>query len=135
MPLFSKLSRHTHTGLLILRVGIGIMMILHGYPKLAGGPEKWAGLGKSMAAFGIHDFPQAWGFLAAFAEGVGGLLLVLGFLFRPACVLLFVTMVVAAAKHLGAGDGLMGASHAIELGVVFAALFVLGPGRFSVDKI
>lgn len=87
-----------------------------------------------MAAFGLHDFPQVWGFAGAFAEGVGGLLLVLGLFFRPACFLLICTMVVAAVHHYAAGDGIGGASHAIELGIAFLGLFILGPGRYSIDR-
>lgn len=134
MPLFSSLSRYHHAGLLVLRVGIGAMMILHGYPKLLGGPEKWAKLGGSMAAFGIHDSPAFWGFMAAFAEGVGGLLFLIGFLFRPATLLLMITMAVAAMHHINDGEGVMGGSHAIELGILFLAMFIIGPGNYSIDK-
>jgi putative oxidoreductase len=43
-------------------------------------------------------------------------------------------MAVAATMHLGRGDGLKGAAHAIELGIVFVGLLVIGAGRYSVDK-
>lgn len=134
MAFLSKLSRFSHLGLFIIRVGLGAMMILHGYPKLMGGPEKWAKLGKAMADLGIDFAPEFWGFMAAFAEGVGGLLLILGFLFRPATILLLITMLVAAFKHLNAGDTVLDSSHAIELGIVFLGLIFLGPGKYSVDK-
>ena len=134
MAIFSRLSKYNNTGLLLLRLGIGAMMILHGYPKLIGGPQMWTKLGGALSTFGMHDFPGFWGFMAAFAEGVGGLLFLVGFLFRPACLLLLITMIVAAAKHMAGGDGIMGASHAIELAVLFLAMFIIGPGRYSVDK-
>ena len=35
------LNKHRHIGLLVLRIGIGLMFILHGAPKLFDGPEKW----------------------------------------------------------------------------------------------
>lgn len=133
MPLFSKLGRYQHTALLILRLGLGAMMIYHGYPKLMGGPARWAGLGTAMQRFGLHDFPAFWGFMAAIAEAIGGLCLVVGFAFRPACLLLVITMLVAAMKHIGAGP-FSEATHAIELGFVFIALFIIGPGRYSVDR-
>jgi putative oxidoreductase len=134
MPLFTKLGNYSDFALFVLRVGIGFMMIVHGFPKLAGGPEKWEMLGQSMNSFGITSMYTIWGFMAAFAEGVGGGLLIIGFLFRPAVFLLLATMIVAAVKHLNAGDGLKGSSHAIELAIVFFAIFILGPGRYSVDK-
>lgn len=133
MPLFSRLSRYHDFGILLLRIGIGAMMIWHGFPKMKGGPDLWAKVGSSMSAFGVHDFPTFWGFMAAFAETVGGLLVLIGFLFRPALLLLIITMSVAAIQSYK-GDGMMGANHPLELGIVFLALFFTGPGKYSVDK-
>ncbi len=133
MPLFTKLGKYNNTALLLLRIGIGIMMMMHGYPKIAGGPEKWEKLGTSIEIIGIHWAPLLWGFLAAITESIGGLFMLLGLFFRPTMFLLLFTMCIAATKHIHAGDGIMDASHAIELGVVFLSLFILGPGRYSID--
>ena len=73
----------TDYGLLIIRIGIGVMFMLHGYPKLLGGAEMWEKIGGSMGNIGIHFAPTFWGFMASFAEFAGGLCLVVGFLFRP----------------------------------------------------
>ena len=134
MPLLGTLSRYNNVGLLLLRIGLGAMMIWHGYPKLAGGPEKWKKLGNAMGDLGLHDFPVFWGFMAAFSEGVCGLLFLIGFLFRPSCLLIVITMAVAAFHHLYNGDGMGDASHALELGIVFLAMFIIGPGKYSVDR-
>lgn len=134
MAILSKLGNYRNFALLIIRVGLGIMMIVHGYPKLIGGPDKWEKLGGAMSDMGIEFMPVFWGFMAAFAEGVGGLLLVIGWMYRPAAFLLIATMIVAAFKHINMGDGIGGASHAIELAVVFMGLFILGPGKYSIDK-
>lgn len=134
MAIFDTLGKYRNTGLLILRVGLGVMMMVHGFPKLAGGPEGWTGLGGSMKVIGVDFLPVFWGFMAAVAEGVGGLMLVLGLFFRPANMALVFTMIIAALVHFGKGDGLSGASHAIELGFVFFALIFIGPGKYSVDK-
>ena len=116
-------------GLLILRVGIGASFMVHGFPKLLGGPEKWAKLGKAMEVFGVDFAPAFWGFMAAFSEFGGGLLLALGLAFRPACLLLLSTMVVASAMHLDRGDGFGKASHAIEAAILFLSLLMIGPGK------
>ncbi|MCB1056323.1 MAG: DoxX family protein [Acidobacteria bacterium] len=129
----ASLNRHRDLGLLIIRLVLGVMFILHGYPKLLGGPELWTQLGGAMAHLGIDVAPQVWGLLAALAETVGGLFLLLGLFTRLACLALTFTMIVAATMHLSTGDGLQGASHAIELGAVFLGLVFVGPGRFSVD--
>lgn len=120
-------------GLLIARVGLGAMFMVHGWPKLIGGPDKWAKLGKAMGTLGIDFAPTFWGFCAAVAEFFGGLLLATGVAFVPAALALVFTMLVAALMHLEKGDGLKGASHAIEAGIVFAALALTGPGRYAVE--
>ena len=134
MAVLDSLGKYRNTGLFILRVGLGIMMIVHGFPKLAGGPAGWEGLGGSMKVVGVNFFPMFWGFMAAVAEGVGGLFLILGIFFRPVNILLVITMIIATLFHLGKGDGIGGASHAIELAIVFFSLIFIGPGKYSMDK-
>ena len=138
------LDKHRDFGLLILRVGLGAMFITHGWPKICGGPALWTQLGGAVGNFGIHFAPAFWGFMAALSEFGGGLLLIPGLLTRPLCALLTVTMAVAAGFHLMPPDpipagmeGMFGfsmASHAIELGVVFMSLVLIGPGRYSLDE-
>ena len=128
------LSQYKDAGLLILRIGIGLMFIIHGQPKLFGGLETWETIGeKGMGSVGIQMAPAFWGFMAGFAEFGGGVFLILGFFFRPACFFLLMTMIVAATSHLAGGDGIKGASHAIEAGVLFLSLILIGPGKYSVD--
>jgi len=134
MALLDNLGKYRNTGLLLLRLGIGIMFIIHGFPKLAGGPDGWVKLGGSMKVAGIDFLPVFWGFMAAVSETFGGFLLIVGLFFRPALILLIITMIIAALVHFAKGDGLSGASHAIELGIVFFGLLFIGPGKYSVDK-
>jgi len=134
MAIFDNLGKYRNTGLLLLRIGVGTMFIIHGFPKLAGGPNGWTGLGGSMKVIGIDFLPIFWGFMAAATETFGGFLLIVGLFYRPACILLVFTMIIAAMVHLNKGDGLGGASHAIELGIVFFSLIFIGPGKYSVDK-
>jgi putative oxidoreductase len=128
------LNKYRDIGLLILRIGIGGMFIFHGFPKILGGPGNWEKLGLAMATFGIQFMPAFWGFMSAFAEFFGGILIILGLFFRPACILLTINMTVATSMHLSRGDGLGGASHAIEDGIVFLSLILIGPGKYSLDE-
>jgi putative oxidoreductase len=132
--ILSWLGKYRDLGLLLMRVGLGVMFIIHGAPKLMAGPELWGGVGKAMANLGVTQWPAFWGFMAALAEAGGGACLVLGLFTRPACLMMLITMIVAATHHLAKGDGIQGASHAIEAGVVFLGLLVIGPGRYSIDK-
>lgn len=125
-----------HIGLLILRIGLGILFLIHGVPKLIGGIEKWTGLGKVMANFGINFTPAFWGFMAAFSESFGAIALITGFFFRPAAFLLTITMLVAASMHYFNGDPYIpNISYPLELLVVFVALLVAGPGNFTINEI
>ncbi len=47
-------------GLFLLRVGIGLIFIRHGYPKLMGGQEEWLWLGSKMSHLGITAAPVLW---------------------------------------------------------------------------
>ena len=116
-----------------MRLGIGAMFIYHGSPKMFGGVESWGKLGTSMKFLGVSFAPVFFGFMSAITEFGGGILLILGLLTRPASLLLTFNMIVAVALKFGTGAGLGGASQALELAIVFFSLFLIGPGKYSVD--
>lgn len=134
MATLSALGKFKNTGLLLIRLGLGILFILHGYPKLLGGPELWTGVGGAMGNLGITFMPMLWGLLAAMAETIGGICLLFGLFFRPMAIAMAFTMVVAALSHIERGQGLAGASHALEMCTVFIGLAFVGPGKYSIDK-
>ena len=118
-------------GLLVVRVGLGGMyLVVHGLPKLMGGPERWERIGGAMAALGIMGIPKVWGLAAALTETLGGLAMILGLWMRPLLIPLIFTMVVAGAKDFGQG-GILAAAHAIEDGLVLIALLVTGTGKYA----
>jgi len=121
-------------GLLFIRAGLGVVFIIHGYPKLFGGPERWEQVGSSMSNLGIDSFHIFFGFMAGFAEFVGGIFLIFGLLTLPALVLLISTMIVALITQIAREAGYPGIAHPLSLGIVFIALFMTGPGRFSADR-
>ncbi len=134
MAILENLGKYRNFGVLIIRVGLGIMFIYHGVPKLAGGPENWEKLGGTMKVVGISYAPAFWGFMAAVTETFGGLLLMIGLVFRPVCILLVINLMIAAVMHFSKGDGLQGAAHAIEDAIMFLGLLFIGPGTYSVDR-
>ncbi|HCT58820.1 MAG TPA: DoxX family protein [Gemmatimonas aurantiaca] len=116
--------------LLLLRVWFGLSLcVLHGWGKigrLSADPVQFAdpfglGMGPSLA-------------LAAAAEVVGALMVVIGLATRWAALGVIVTMATAfffahGGKLTGEGNGEM---PFLFLGA-FLAIFLAGPGRFSVD--
>lgn len=122
-------------GLLVLRLGIGIQLALHGWPKISGGVDLWEKLGAKMSMVGIDFMHTFWGFMAAFAEFGGGILLMLGWFTRPAAFLAAFTMIIATIYHWSEdGATFMDASHSFELFFVFAGLYITGPGKYSLDR-
>lgn len=132
--MWSSLNKYSDLALLFLRLGIGSLMIwLKGWPHLAGGVKQWAKLGNAMKQVHITFLPEVWGFIAAFSESVGCVFFILGLFFRPAALLLFLTMLIAAIMEVrvnGWGSG----HHAMNLAILFFALLFIGPGKYSVDK-
>jgi len=66
--IFQSLDQHREKGLFILRVGIGVCFMSHGYPKLMAGPETWTHLGGALSAIGFNFMPTFMGLLAALSE-------------------------------------------------------------------
>ena len=135
--LLSRAPIQQDLGLLVVRLGIGLSMLLfHGLGKLTGGPESWERIGANMGNLGLAFAPKFWGLMAASAETFASALLVLGVFFRPAAAILAFTMVVAMSRHLSlpggeSGAGWTGASHALELFSIYVGLLLTGPGKLA----
>jgi putative oxidoreductase len=130
------LSKYEDVALLLARIGIGLsFVILHGWGKITGGPQRWKSVGTAMKNLGLDFLPVFWGFMAAFSETIGGVLVILGLFFRPAAALVLITMFVAAVKHISAGDPLSKIAHPVELGLVMILFLVIGAGKYSLDYI
>jgi len=133
--MFYTSASSMQVALLILRIGIGVIFMMHGWPKISGGVDTWSGIGGAMGVVGLNFAPAFWGFMAAFAEFFGGLLLVLGFLTRPAAAIMFITMLVAALMHIQQGDAITSILHPLKGLVVFLSLLISGAGKYSIDRV
>ena len=132
--ILTSLTKYRDLGLLLLRVALGILFVyVHGWPNLAGGHLRWQEIGHDMHYVHINFAPVIWGFIAAFSESIGGALFVIGFLFRPSCILLALTMAVVSIMEFKM-HGLASASHAMELTIIFLSMIFIGPGKYSADK-
>jgi putative oxidoreductase len=130
--LFSTYQNKGNIDLLILitRVVIGVLMLVHGLPKLmkfiGDEPVQFA------SVFGMSaDFSLA---LAVFAEVGCSLLIIFGFATRLAVVPLIITMLVAVL-HIHAADPFAKQELGIHYLLVYVVLFVTGSGRYSVDHL
>lgn len=127
-------NRFSDLGILILRIGVGLIFIfIHGLGKMTGGPGLWEKLGGAMSNFGINFFPTFWGFMSAITEFFVPMLLIIGFLYRPATLLLAFNMMVATTTHLMKLDPWGKIAYPMMLVILFISMFLIGPGRYSVD--
>jgi putative oxidoreductase len=115
---------------LMLRLWLGATGIVHGYPKVFGGMEKFT---EGVAKMGF-DPPGLFAWAAALAEFGGGILLIVGLLTRPAAVMMAVTMFVAGFIAHG-DDPFKVKELALCYLVLSLVIFLIGPGRFSLDAV
>jgi len=143
-------------GLLLLRLIVGGIFAVHGYPKLFGGPDKpvpsdlarhlgtgfveavqrgpqgFAGMLRNM---GVPE-PERMAYVVGAAEFFGGILLALGWFTRLACLALITDMVVAITR-VHWRNGLVapgGYEFPLSLLAACLGLFFTGPGKLSFDQ-
>ena len=128
------LDRLHPLALLVLRLGLGIVMIAHGAQKAFGGMPRFMGMLQSMG------IPPVLGYLTLAAEFGGGILLIVGLLTRLAALSIVIDMVVAIDKvHWKNGlmtttPGKIGYEFPLICGIVAFALIFLGGGPISLDQ-
>jgi putative oxidoreductase len=130
-----RLNRTTlrSTGLLVLRVVVGVTFLLHGLDKLG----DLAGTEQLFASLGIPG-PALMAPLVAVTEAVGGVLLIAGLATPLVGAALAIDMLVALlTAHLGEGffvrDG--GIELTLLLGGASLGIGLVGAGRFSLDAL
>ncbi len=127
-------SKNANLGLLILRVGIGVLFFVFGWQKIAGGEQVWTGVGSAMKFVGISAWPAFWGLLATIAEFAGGLLLIFGLFTRFAALSLVLTMIVATIMKMASGGGLMEFYSPLTMLLVNIFFLLNGGGAYSLDN-
>ena len=115
---------------LLLRLWLGAMGVVHGFPKVFGGMEKFT---EGVVKMGLPA-PEFFAWAAALSEFAGGILLILGLGTRLSAFLMAATMAVAGfIRH--AEDPFKTKELALAYLVLSVVVFLLGPGRFSLDAL
>jgi putative oxidoreductase len=133
--MFKSLSKYSDVGLLIGRIGVGAIFIFFGWHKLFAGQSNWTKIGQAIGSLGIHFYPMIWGLMASLAEFGGGIFLVLGLFFRPAAILLALTMFVAFVSSFKAEPhNFTYYSRPLEMLCIALVFLFVGPGKYSIDR-
>lgn len=119
---------NNHFGVALLRIGVSVMMLVHGIPKLMmlihGQGEAWLnpiGIGPTLSLF-----------LATFAEFFCSLLLLVGFMTRLAAFVLFVNFCVIVFAFDAGVPWTVAELPTLYL-LIYGVLVLAGAGRLSVD--
>jgi len=129
-----SLDRLQPLALLLMRLSLGCIMTVHGYHKVFGGLQHFAHM---VGGMGI---PSWLGYLAAFTELLGGLMLIVGFFTRPAAIAICIDLAVAIWKvHLH--NGLIGSpdrpgfEFPLAAATLAFALIFFGGGPIALDHV
>ncbi|MEM8845763.1 MAG: DoxX family protein [Bacteroidota bacterium] len=117
-----------HLGLALLRILPSAMMLTHGFPKfqkLLSGNTEFAN------PIGIGAAPSL--FLCVVGEFICPILIIIGFKTRWAAIPAAITMAVAAFIVHGA-DPFGKKELALLYLIIFVVVFLLGPGKYSIDR-
>lgn len=117
------------TGLLILRVGIAVLMLVHGFPKLQ---MLFSGDIQFLGIMGMS--PTLSLILAVFSEVLCSILLLKGLGTRLATIPLIITMLIAVfLVHLN--DPFASQELGLLYLLAYVSIFLLGAGNYSFDAV
>ncbi len=125
------LPANADAGLLIIRLVLGTIMIVHGYPKVTG----FSGVVEGFTGMGIPLPPLAAAF-ATVAEFVGGILMIVG-VFTDIAGLMFAIDMLGAIIFVHAKNGFSnpgGTEFPLALMAMALGVALIGPGRFAIGK-
>ncbi len=123
-------------GILVLRLGIGIMFSAHGLQKVFGlfGGSGISGFSQMLSGMGFTP-PIFWAYLAAYIELLGGVSLIIGLFSRFSAGMLLAVILTAGIKvHLINGFFLSagGFEYTFVIASACLALVLLGSGKYSI---
>ena len=116
--------------MLLLRCGLALVFMFHGYPKLFGDTAKYT------EAFRAIGLPAFLSYLTGAVEFFGGAALALGLLTPVAGLLLLLDMCGAMWKY-NLSEGVFAVTEyelPLVLGLACLAVAAMGGGRFSLDR-
>lgn len=133
MAALQFLGKYRETGLLLIRVSLGIIFLMLITPVLWSGHSAWAHFGSAMKHLDVSGHYEFWGFLGAVLGCAGGVLMILGLFFRVGVLL---TLLVTLVHLVGVWDqhGFHERLLVLEVSIVLLSLMLIGPGKYSVDK-
>jgi len=127
----SSLKKWEPVTLLLLRCGLGLVFIYHGYPKLFGNTERF------VESFQTLGLPGYFVYVAGVIEVFGGLAIIFGLLTPVVGIILLLEMAVAMWKY-NFNEGIYAVREyelPLILGLASLSLAATGAGALSLDHL
>ena len=132
-----KLLTQTNTTLLnismlLLRCMVGVILFAAGAGKVL---EWFGGFGMktTIQYYSMSGISGPLTYLSSYTEFIGGFLLIVGFLTRPAAFAIMINMLVATILTMPKGFLVGGASYPFSLTVSAIIILLAGPLAYSID--
>jgi len=124
-------ERQSNLGLLLIRLGIAVTLLVYALPRLLGGTSMWIQVGRDLHLMPA-DFPaQIVGLVLLVIQVLGSLGLITGGLFRISTALLAVVYTLHFLDFISIGYKTL-PLYAAALACACIGLMITGPGRFAV---
>ena len=134
----TEFTAAANLGLLILRLGTGLICAVHGYPKMTGlGSQEKASrahLTLSIQRLGL-PFPYFLAIVVGTIEFVGGIMVAIGLLTRLGAAALAIVLLVATVRNFLQKQFLGSADFPFSVLVAVLALALIGAGALSLDSL
>ena len=127
--MFFLLTLYDDWGLLFLRLALGLILVVHGWPKV----KNLKTTASNFAAMGFRP-GFFWGTLIALLEFFGGLAFIVGFFMQPLAALFVIEFITAITWRISKHHAFAG-GYELDLLMLaaFIALLLSGAGAFSLD--
>lgn len=129
LNVFPSLLDYSNFAPLILRLVLGLVFVIHGYPKLFTGFSQTVGFFDSI---GIKP-AKFWVFVVGTVEFFGGIALILGFATQIAALLIAINMLVAIFKVKFKIGFVNGYEFDLALLIIALSLIFTGAGAYALD--
>lgn len=126
-------NRHRDMGLLMLRMGVGMMMMLEGI-QIIRDKRIWIELDQMMSLFNFGGNEVLWGWTIGSMATAGGVFFAVGLLHRLSTFVLLMFATISAAGAVFLELPWHSFAAATQAWLVFAAFLFIGSGSYSLDR-
>ena len=130
--LFSSQERRISFGLLAMRIGLALLLLIHSLPRLIGGTAQWKSVGTALNFINPGIPVEILGLAVSLLESLAGVSLLTGYLFRVSCALMTLVFGLFFFNYMQIGYRTL-TLFSLGLGMVFIGLMNTGPGRYAVS--